>query len=104
MLQARPLTAYVCRMFDFRCGLQLYGSLGGGAAWMREKSYLGHVHQWRGIGEVELGLNYPVWCLLDFTSAFRYIFPRQSQKYTLQNYKKMDVGGFDLRAGIGYSF
>lgn len=99
-----PITVYLRRMINFKCCLQLYGSLGGGAAWMREKSYLGKVHQWKGIGEAEVGLMYPVWCRLDFTSAFRYIFPRQSQKYTLQHYKKMDVGGFDLRAGVGYSF
>jgi len=98
-LQEVPVTLYVRRMVDFQCCLQLYASLGGGAAWISEKSYLGKVHQWRGIGEVEVGLNYPIWCCLDFTSAFRYLFPRQSQQCA-----KADVGGFDLRAGIGCSF
>lgn len=98
-LQEIPMTAYIRRMFDFKCGLQLYASLGGGAAWIREKSYLGKVSRWRGLGEVEAGLLYPAWCRLDFTSAVRYLFPRQSQ-----NHRKANVGGLDLRAGIGYSF
>ena len=103
-LQEVPITIYARRLFEFKKGLQLYASLGAGIAWMGEKSYLGHQSRWKGIGEVEAGLNYPAWCRLDFTSAFRYIFPRQSQKYPLLHYKKMDVGGFDLRAGVGFSF
>ncbi len=94
-----PLTVYIRRIIDLKCCLQLYGSLGGGAAWMREKSYLGKVHHWKGIGEVEVGLTYPLWYCFDFTSAFRYLFPRQKQSHI-----KIDVGGFDLRAGIGFSF
>ena len=54
-LQQIPMTIYLRRLFDFTCGLQLYASLGGGATWIREKSYLGHTHQWRGIGEAEVG-------------------------------------------------
>lgn len=98
-LQEVPLTFYLRRIEDFRCGLQLYASLGGGVIWMKEKSYLGHVKRHKGIGEVEVGLNYPMWHCLNFTSAFRYLFPRQSESC-----KKVDVGGFDLRAGIELPF
>ena len=103
-LQEVPITFYLRRLFEFKRCLQFYASLGAGIAWIGEKSYLGHANRWKGIGEVEVGLNYPAWCRVDFTSAFRYIFPRQSQKYPLLNYKKMDVGGFDLRAGISVPF
>ncbi len=98
-LQEIPVTFYVRKMIDFCSGLQLYASLGGGFTWIREHSYLGRVQQCRGVGEVEIGLHYPVWCRLDFTSAFRYLFPRQSQRHA-----KADVGGFDLRTGLGFSF
>lgn len=94
-----PMTIYVRKMIDFRRGLRLYASLGGGAAWIKEKSNLGHTSQWRGLGEVEAGLIYPLWRRLIFTSAFRYLFPRQSQGSV-----KVDVGGFDLRAGLGFFF
>lgn len=98
-LQEVPITVYVRKAIDFRRGLRLYASLGGGVVWIKEESYLKHVSRWKGIGEAEIGLNYPLWCRLDFTSAFRYLFPRQSQGLA-----KADVGGFDLRAGIGFSF
>ena len=98
-LQEIPLTVYVRRMFDFASGLELYGSLGGGGAWISEHSYRGRVRTWRGVGEIEAGLFYPAWCRLDFTSAVRYVFPRQRHSHM-----KFDVGGFDLRAGIGFSF
>jgi len=98
-LQEVPVTLYVRRIHDFECGLQIYASLGGGFAWIKEKSYLGHVRQYRGLGEIEVGLNYPVWRCLNITSAFRYLFPRQSQGPV-----KVDVGGFDVRAGFGFSF
>jgi len=98
-LQELPITFYVRRMFNFCSGLQLYASLGGGFTWINEQNYLGKTNQVRGIGEVEGGLTYPVWCHLDLTTAFRYIFPRQNQGST-----KIDVGGFDLRGGIAYSF
>lgn len=98
-LQEVPMTVYVRKMVDFQRGLRLYASLGGGAAYIKERSYLGTVHQWKGIGEVEAGIIYPLWRRLLFTSAFRYLFPRQSQGSV-----KADVGGFDLRAGLGFFF
>jgi hypothetical protein len=45
-------------MKDFSWGLQPYISLGAGVIWLREKSYLGNFHAHKGIGEVEVGLNY----------------------------------------------
>ena len=98
-LQQIPMTAYVRKTADFECGLQLYASLGGGVTWIREKSYLGHVSAWKGIGETEVGLNHPMWHCLNFTSAFRYIFPRQNI-----GTNKVDVGGLDLRAGVQILF
>ena len=94
-----PLTAYVRRTTEFECGLQLYASLGGGVTWIKENSYLGHSSHWKGIGEVEAGLIQPMWECLDFTFAFRYLFPRQKIGTV-----KVDVGGFDLRAGVQFPF
>jgi hypothetical protein len=99
LLQEVPFTLYARLMKDFDCGLQLYGSLGGGCAWIKEKSYLGQAHLHKGIGEIEVGLFYQLWRYLNFTSSFRYLFPPQKQKC-----EKIDVGGCDLRAGIGFSF
>lgn len=98
-LQEVPWTFYLCKIFNLKGCVQWYFSLGGGVAWIKEESYLGNKHQWRGIGEIELGVSYPVWRCLDLTSAFRYLFPRQKQGST-----NADIGGFDLRAGLGYSF
>jgi len=98
-LQEVPITLYLRGLLDLNCCLQLYASLGGGAIWLKENSYLCKVRKWRGIGEVEIGLNYPILNCLDFTTAFRYLFPRQSQ-----DCKKIDVGGCDLRAGFRLSF
>jgi len=98
-LQEVPVTLYVRRVKDFCCGVRAYVSLGGGVAWIKEKSYLGHAQLRKGIGEVEIGVNCPVWRGLNITGAVRYLFPRQSSCGT-----KVDVGGCDLRAGIGYSF
>jgi|SRR5579872_990605 len=94
-----PLVAYVRAMMDFSRGLRLYASLGGGAVYVKETSYLGHVHEWRGIGQAEVGLFYPLWRRLHFTSAFAYLFPRQSHDCT-----RIDVGGFDLRVGLAVPF
>lgn len=98
-LQQVPLTFYMSKMFNMKGCVQWYVSLGGGVTWIKEESYLGHTHQWRGIGEAEFGMSYPVWRCCDLTTAFRYLFPRQKQGSS-----NADVGGFDLRGGIGYSF
>jgi hypothetical protein len=98
-LQEVPMTLYVRKTTDFSCGLQLYASLGGGAVWVKEKSYLGHATKTSGIGEVEAGFHYPICNRISITSAFRYLFPRQSHGET-----KVDIGGFDVRAGLGFSF
>ena len=97
--QEVPTTAYFRYMKSLKCGLQMQGSLGGGFSWIQEKSYLDKVHTYKGIGEVEVGLNYRVWRWTNITGAFRYLFPPQSQSG-----ERIDVGGCDLRAGIGFSF
>ncbi|MGC2310349.1 MAG: hypothetical protein WA432_01870 [Candidatus Babeliaceae bacterium] len=99
LLQEVPITVYIRGIEDFRCGLQLYISLGGGIMWMQEKSYLGKVKLHKGIGEVELGLHYPVWRCLNITTAFRYLFPSQ-----FLCGRKADIGGFDIRAGFEFPF
>lgn len=98
-LQEVPVIAYVRAWKNFERGLRLYGSLGGGFAYINEKSYLGRVQQVRGLGEVEAGFFYPVWYCLTLTGAFRYLFPRQKQSSV-----KIDPGGFDLRAGLAIYF
>ncbi len=99
-LREIPLTFYLRRLFD-SCyeGLQGYASLGAGAIFIKEKSYLGRVKRTKGIGELELGFNYQTCGDLDITGAFRYLFPREKIRG-----QKHDVGGFDFRAGIGYSY
>lgn len=99
LAQEVPVTFYVRKTHDFNCGLQPYISLGGGITWLKEKNYLCNKRVHKGIGEVEVGLNYNVWRCLELVGAFRYLFPRQSVSCT-----KVDVGGCDLRAGIGFSF
>ena len=94
-----PLTFYLGKSISFDNCLQLYAALGGGVTWINENSYLGNAHTTKGIGEVEAGLFYPISCHVNFTSAFRYLFPRQKQ-----NKIQMDPGGFDLRAGIEVPF
>ncbi|HEX2977892.1 MAG TPA: hypothetical protein VHO47_02125 [Candidatus Babeliales bacterium] len=98
-LQEVPVTFYLRKIHDFKSGLRLYASLGGGFVWIGEESYLGHSNKVKGIGEAEIGFNYPVGRCLNFTTAFRYLFPRQSNHGT-----KMNVGGLDLRGGVGVSF
>lgn len=98
-LHEEPLTFYVRKTTNWWCNIQPYISLGGGVIFIQEKSYLGHVHKSKGIGELEVGLNYPVWCFLNITGAFRYLFPRE-----VICQQKSDIGGFDLRAGISFSF
>jgi hypothetical protein len=99
LLQEIPVTAYIRGRKKFECALQLYGSIGAGFAWIKEKSYLGTVQLYKGIGELEVGLSYPIWHYVDITFAARYLFPPQSRLC-----EKIDVGGIDLRAGIGFSF
>ena len=94
-----PLTISVRRMKKFDCDLQLYASLGGGVAWIKEKNYLGATSVTKGIAELEAGLHYPIWKCINITSAFRYLFPPQKN-----NGIKVNVGGIDLRAGISFDF
>jgi len=96
-----PFTFYASGMWHLRCNLRLYGSLGGGVVWIKEKSYLGTVHATKGIGEAEIGAVYPVWSHLIITGAFRVLFPRQS---LCDGGPKVNIGGCDLRAGIGFAF
>ncbi|HSW74093.1 MAG TPA: hypothetical protein VLG71_02965, partial [Candidatus Limnocylindria bacterium] len=56
LLQEVPVTVYARAKKEFDCGLQLYGSLGAGVAWIKEKSYLGSTKVHKGLGEVEIGL------------------------------------------------
>ena len=99
IIQEVPVTFYARLIKRFDCKLNLYASLGGGFIWLKEKSYLGTVRLTKGIGEVEVGLYYPIWRRLNITGAFRYLFPPQSHSC-----EKVRFGGFDLRAGIGFSF
>lgn len=99
ILQEVPITFYVRRIKKFDCGLQMNASLGAGVVWMKEKSYLGKVKLNKAIGEVEVGLQYSIVRWFNIVGAFRYLFPPQRQSC-----KKKVVGGFDLRAGIGFSF
>jgi len=99
LLQELPVTVYVRRIKSFRNGLQVYGSLGGGYLWVKEKSYLGDTRINTGIGEIEVGFNYPVCCCVNLTTAFRYLFPPQCHCS-----EKVDVGGVDIRAGFEVSF
>lgn len=98
-LQEVPITFYLRGLMNVSCRLQGYASLGGGLIWLNEKSYLGHVKKWEGIGEAEIGLNYAILGCFDFTTAFRYLFPRHCQ-----NGITFDAGGLELRAGFGWSF
>jgi hypothetical protein len=98
-LEEIPLTFTVRRLLIFKNNLEFYASLGGGIIWMREKSQLEKIKMLKGIGEVELGLNYPICNHLKITTAFRYLFPRQFLGNT-----KIDVGGLDLRAGFELAF
>jgi hypothetical protein len=99
LLQEVPVTVYVRGRKNFECDVQLYGSLGAGFAWIQEKSYLGNVRFYKAIGELEVGFNYPICPCVNITTAVRYLFPPQSRLG-----ERIDVGGFDLRAGIGFSF
>jgi hypothetical protein len=99
VVQEVPVTIYARGRKNLSYGLQLYGSLGAGFAWIKEKSYLGNVHLYRGLGELEVGLNWNMWRCVNLTGAVRYLFPPQHHEGA-----KFDAGGVDLRAGIGFSF
>jgi hypothetical protein len=96
-LQEVPLIFYLRGKVG--CHLQAYASLGGGAIFVNEKSYLGKVKNTVGIGEAEIGLNYSACNRFYITTAFRYLFPK-----TTVNKERHDIGGYGLRAGIGFSF
>lgn len=112
LIQEVPLTFYLRRVKHFKCGLDVYGTLGAGVVWLKEHSYLGHINAHKGIGELELGVSYPMWRCLNFTSAVRYLFHKQRQCSSTSNSSSGDletapkivVGGFDLRAGFEISF
>lgn len=103
IIQQVPITFYARRVKRFDSGLQLNASLGAGLIWTKEKSYLGKVKQTKGIGEVEVGLQYPIWRSLNIVGAFRYLFPKQRQSKDC-GCDRVVVGGLDLRAGLGFSF
>ena len=96
-LQEVPLIFYLRGKVG--CHLQAYASLGGGAIFVTEKSYLGKARNTVGIGEAEVGINYSACKRFYITTAFRYLFPRTSI-----NQEKHDFGGYGLRAGLGVSF
>lgn len=99
LIQEVPITVSLRKIKNFRYA-QLYGSLGGGLIWLKEKSYLGEVKLHKAIGEFELGLNScRYWHCINFTAAFRYLFPRKTNCCEV-----VDLGGFDLRAGFEISF
>jgi len=99
VVQEIPATLYLSVRKKFRYAVELYGSLGAGFAWIKEKSYLGNVRTYKGLGELEVGLNYSRCGRVNIITAARYLFPPQSRWG-----EKFDVGGIDLRAGIGFSF
>lgn len=99
LAQQVPVTLYVKKVKEFACRLRTYLSLGGGIAWIQEKSYLSCVSVHKGIAEVEVGLHYNLWNCLEIMGAVRYLFPRQSRCCVT-----VDVGGADLRTGLGVSF
>lgn len=98
-LKEIPVTFYLRKTVNFCSGLQPYATLGGGVIVVQEKSYLGCACRHKGIGEVEIGLDYPIWNCLDITGAVRYIFPPD-----VMCHQKTEIGGLDVRAGIGFSF
>lgn len=102
--QEIPVTVYAKAAHYFNCDLQVYASLGGGFEWVKEKSYLGCVKVYKGIGEVEVGLHYPLVKFFNFTTAFRYVFPPQRLYRCKSDCLNFDFGGCDLRAGFSFLF
>lgn len=99
LFQEVPVTIYARGTTALDRCAQLYGSLGGGFVWMNEKSFLGTTRVYKGIAEAEVGVNCCIYRALFFTSAFRYLFPPQCVAG-----ERFDVGGCDVRAGLGFSF
>jgi hypothetical protein len=99
LLQQVPFIVYVRARKEFACRLQLYGSLGGGFTWVKETSYLPTERFIKGLGEIEVGVNYPIWRCINLVAAVRYLFPPQKQCG-----ESVDFGGVDVRAGIGFTF
>jgi len=98
-LQEVPLTFYLRTNLNPGKSFQPYISLGGGAIFLVEKEFQKTIKESKGIGEFELGLNWLLTRNFNITGAFRYLFPRETF-----NKQKADIGGFDLRAGIGFSY
>ncbi|OGB84177.1 hypothetical protein A3F66_04510 [candidate division TM6 bacterium RIFCSPHIGHO2_12_FULL_32_22] len=98
VLKEVPITFYLRRLKNFKW-FQAYASFGGGVIWAKETSYLGEVRIHKGIGEAEAGINYCIWNRVSLTGAFRYIFPDPCHCC-----EKINVGGYELRAGFEYSF
>ncbi len=96
-LQEVPLIFYVRAKTGNH--LQAYASLGGGAIFVTEKSYLGKAKDTVGIGEAEVGINYLPCKHFYITGAFRYLFPK-----TTINKERYNFGGYGLRAGLGFSY
>lgn len=99
LFQEVPVTIYARSVTAFDSRIQLYGSLGAGFAWMNEKSFMGITHVYKGIAEVEGGITCCLYRALYLTGAFRYLFPPQHVAG-----ERLDVGGCDLRVGLGFSF
>lgn len=97
-LQEEPLTFYLRKTVPLN-RFQVYASLGGGVIFIQEKSYLGNIKRHKGIGELEVGAHCALWRFLNATAAFRYLFPRESICG-----QTVDTGGFDLRAGLSFTF
>ena len=65
----------------------------------QEKSYIGLVKNVNPLGEAEVGLNFRILPQSYITVAFKVLFPKES----IDN-QKVVVGGYGLRAGIGFDF
>lgn len=99
LLQQIPVAFYARFMKDFKSRVQIQCSLGGGFTWIKEKSYKADTTTCKGIGEVEAGLSFPIYKHFALTGSVGYLFPPQKfREHTI------DVGGLDLRAGIGIQF
>ena len=80
---------------------QAYGSIGVDLILTRESNFLGVANETGWGGEVEAGLNYYIYKQFYITAAIRYIYCR---KYITAVQDRADLGGTDLRGGLGVSF